>query len=185
MSTAKEIAGKAFLKIQTLSKDKQAYLKAACTYSLRAIKDQAAWDALAPQDQANILFYPLKLACECTEEPVVLVALRAIQHLVSQECFNASQLFVPPPVPVPAKKKGLFGLGGTEEGPAAPVETDGKALIPGVLVAAVVVNMRSVTEELQMEICRALLTAVSAPQMQLHGRPMLLAVNACYGIYLL
>ena len=176
-------------KLNGTLKDRHALLRA----SIQFVKSNIKSESLTPQDKANLCFHPLKLACDYKELPLASTAIGCLEKLLAHGFCTLDMIYQPPAVPEPKVKSGLFG-GGNKEAPkeaAKPAPgvsprsvAENSEFLIGQIVA-VVCNVPTSSEELQLQTIRVLLTAVSTPACALHGPYLLAAIRTIYNIFLM
>lgn len=175
-------------KLMNICKDKQAFLRHCCGFVVNELKKDSTLDHLSPEERANMIFYPLKIAAETREEPFVVPALRVLQQMLAHGILDSSFLYKAPEVPqLPRPKKFFsFGGGGSETPPSQTPKNEKEENVPLVQIVLGIVCMNATipSDDLQMLVVRALLTAVSTSRCEVHGGSLLLCIRTACDVFL-
>jgi Sec7-like guanine-nucleotide exchange factor len=183
-----DFAIKEFDKLTSVCKDKHAFIRHCCSFVVSELKKDSSLDHLSPEERANMIFYPLKIAAETREELFVIPALRVIQLMLAHGVLDCSFVYKAPDVPqLPKQKKFFsFGNGGSETPPSQTPKNEKEDNVPLVQVVLGIICMNATipSEELQMLVVRALLTAVSTSRCEIHGSSLLLCIRTACDVFL-
>lgn len=173
-------------KISASCKDRHAYLKTCCAFVAAELRKDSSLDALTPEERANMLFYPLKIAAESREEVFVAPAIDSIQSFLSHGLVDSSFVYKSPDVPLPPKKKGFSLFSGSETPPSQTPknEKEENVALVQVLLGVVCMNASLASENTQLLVVRALLTAVSTSRCNVHGSSLLLCIRTTCDVFL-
>lgn len=183
-----DFAIKEFDKLIAVCKDKHAFIRHCCVFVVSELKKDSSLDHLSPEERANMIFYPLKIAAETRDELFVIPALRVIQLMLAHGVLDSSFVYKAPDVPqLPKQKKFFsFGNGGSETPPSQTPknEKEDNVSLVQVVLGITCMNATIPSEELQMLVVRALLTAVSTARCEVHGSSLLLCIRTACDVYL-
>lgn len=183
-----DFAIKEFDKLTSVCKDKHAFIRHCCSFVVSELKKDSSLDHLSPEERANMIFYPLKISAETRDELFVIPALRVIQLMLAHGILDSSFVYKAPDVPqLPKQKKFFsFGNGGSETPPSQTPKNEKEDNVPLVQVVLGIICMNATipSEELQMLVVRALLTAVSTSRCEVHGSSLLLCIRTACDVYL-
>jgi len=168
--------------LETISTSKEGrrrkYLATACQEALDAIK--AAAPQLPPDPE--VVFEPLKIACETHNVQITTTALDTIGKLISYSYFSVVpvEAGTPPRTPTSADSGGETGKGGQQQQ---------QQKIPLIERAIETIcecfQGDGAADQVQLQIIKALLAAVLNDKAVVHGAGLIKAIRQTYNIFLL
>ncbi|KAJ9461855.1 Brefeldin A-inhibited guanine nucleotide-exchange protein 3 [Diplonema papillatum] len=156
---------------------KYGLVKESCAYVLTYLKDGRTASA-SPATVMSVCFVPLRLAAESKSSKIIEISLDCMQKLMEYSFITGDMRWVPPSLPPDARWAVAF-----KQDAAADKDKDRDQLIHHV-VSAICANSTSSNDGVQLQIIKALLTAVSTPGCGVHGTTLVMAVRNTYNIYL-
>ncbi|EFA83259.1 Arf guanyl-nucleotide exchange factor [Heterostelium album PN500] len=162
----------AIQKIFSQSSRKNLVLREACKSAQDAIRDSPIFTSSIEQKNhipdseweilGNKLVNPMKLACETREPKIMIAAIDSLDKLIAYGIVKPSSYEEVPPQFTGEKKKLIEKI----------VDTIGQ-------------YYSYLDDSVQLQIIRALLTAVISPHSEVHDSCLMSAIRACYNIYLI
>ncbi|RPB21977.1 hypothetical protein L211DRAFT_886029 [Terfezia boudieri ATCC MYA-4762] len=165
--------------LETISTSKEGrrrkYLSTACQEALDAIK--AAAPQLPPDPQ--VVFEPLKIACETHNIQITTTALDTIGKLISYSYFSA--------VPVEAGTPPSSADDGAEAGRRGQLQQQQKIPLIERAIETICECFQGdgTADQVQLQIIKALLAAVLNDKAVVHGAGLIKAIRQTYNIFLL
>ncbi|KAF8457552.1 hypothetical protein BDZ91DRAFT_504077 [Kalaharituber pfeilii] len=165
--------------LETINSSKEArkrkYLGTACQEALIAIKNAAP---LLPDPE--VVFEPLRLACETHNVQIATVALDTIGKLISYSYFSiaATSAGTPPRTPTTSEDAAAAAGGAQQEQKLPLIERAIETICD-------CFQGDGTAEQIQLQIIKALLAAVLNDKAVVHGAGLIKAVRQTYNIFLL
>lgn len=168
--------------LETISTSKEArrrkYLGTACQEALGAIKAAAPHLPLDPE----VVFEPLRMACETHNVQITTIALDTIGKLISYSYFSVApaETGTPPRTPVSSEDAAAdTAKSGQQQQPKLPL------IERSIETICECFQGDGTADQVQLQIIKALLAAVLNDKAVVHGAGLIKAIRQTYNIFLL
>ncbi|KAF8450474.1 hypothetical protein L210DRAFT_3386076 [Boletus edulis BED1] len=131
-------------------------------------------------DKPREIFEPLRLACETSNEKLLIASLDCISKLISYSFFaeESSTPALPSPPPSPTSQ-GRQSMSGSQSSIPQP------SLVDMVVHTITACHIESTPETVSLQVVKALLALILSPTIYVHHSSLLKAVRTVYNVFLL
>eukprot|EP00759_Apiculatamorpha_spiralis_P049109 PhF_6_TR44183/c0_g1_i1/m.67729/K18442/ARFGEF, BIG; brefeldin A-inhibited guanine nucleotide-exchange protein len=144
------------------------------------------------RDEMNLIFVPLKLACENPQQRIVELSLDCLHKLIAYGFFVEGMAYNPPVIPQQPRAKPVFALFDRDDVPATPATRRSLTSIGGdnpkdlvtAVVDAICFHALCQQESVQLHVLRALSALVDNPVCGVHKMVLLHIVSTLFNILL-
>jgi brefeldin A-inhibited guanine nucleotide-exchange protein len=138
---------------------------------------------------ADKYFLPFRLACESGQTKLMAIALDSIQKLIAYGYLDGASIADPAVYPPKTKSSSVVGSSEEDEKKRQKdvpedLEEKGRRKLISVIVECFYECSLYKDAEVQLQVIKAILTAVTSVSCQVHDHSLLQSVTACYQIYL-